>query len=496
MSSAVRISRLPYSRRFAAVQRVTGILLMLFSTTMLPPLLISSTKAEGVSQAFLESMWLTLTTGALVWWPVRRIDAELKIRDGFLVVVLFWVVLSTFGAIPLFGADVGWDSFTDAMFESTSGLTTTGATVATGLDTMPASILFYRVQLHWLGGMGVIVLAVALLPMLGIGGMQLFRAETPGPMKDSKLTPRIASTARALWFVYLTLTLLCALTYWLLGMSFFDAICHAMSTISTGGFSTHDASIGHFNSVPIELAVMFFMLVGGVNFALHFIAFRGRSPLAYLRDVEFRTYLIAIGVITVLVTIPLLYFGTYEGFGTALRKALFHVISYGTTSGFATADPSAWPVYTPMLLMLAGFTVGCAGSTSGGIKAMRLVVFMKQVLRELYRLLHPSATIPIKLGGKSLPDDVVYAIGAFFSVYVGLTVILTFVMIGTGLDPVTAFSAVAACINNEGPGLGEVSATMASVSDVGKWVLIATMLMGRLEIFTFLIIFTPAFWRR
>ncbi|MEW6166121.1 MAG: TrkH family potassium uptake protein [Pseudomonadota bacterium] len=482
--------------RFAAVQRVMGLLLMLFSTSMLPPLAISVLRDEGVTRAFADGLAVTLVTGAIVWWPVRRVDAELKIRDGFLVVVLFWGVLSTFGAIPLYAAKVGWTTFVDAMFESASGLTTTGATVASGLDSMPWSILFYRVQLHWLGGMGVIVLAVALLPMLGVGGMQLYRAETPGPMKDAKLTPRIASTARALWIVYMALTVLCTLVYWLLGMSFFDAICHAMSTISTGGFSTHDTSIGYFESLGIEIACMVFMLVGATNFTLHFVAWRRRSLLAYISDTEFRAFLVIIALFGLLVCVPLWLYGTYDSLGMAVRKGLFQLIAYGTTSGFATADPTPWPVYVPILIVLSGFMVGCAGSTSAGVKVARIVLFVKQALRELQRLLHPNAEIALKFGGRSVPDDIVYAVGGFFSVYVGLTIVLTFVMIATGLDPVTAFSAVAACLNNEGPGLGSVNATMAGITDFGKWVLIVTMIMGRLEIFTFLIVFTPAFWRR
>lgn len=489
-------ARSAYLRRYAAVQKISGLLLMLFSTVMLPPIGISIWLGEGETDVFLEAAFITLTVGAIVWWPVRRIDAELKTREGFLVVVLFWVVLSVFGAIPLYATDVGWDSFADALFESTSGITTTGATVESGLDLMPHSILFYRVLLHWLGGMGVIVLAVALLPMLGIGGMQLYRAETPGPMKDSKLTPRIAGTARALWIVYLTLTVVCTLTYWLLGMTFFDAICHSMSTVSTGGFSNHDASIGHFQSLSIEIAAMVFMIIGAMNFALHFMAWRSRSPLAYLQDSEFRWFASMIGVLAVLVCVPLWLSETYDSLGTAIRVGLFQLIAFGTTAGFATADPTPWPGFVPLLLVLSGFVLGCAGSTSGGIKVTRVAMFMKQAGREMRRLLHPNATIPLKMGGKSIPDEVVYAVGAFFAVYVGLTVLLTMVMIGTGLDPVTALSAVAGCLNNEGPGLGAVNASMASVTDFGKWVLTLSMLFGRLEIFTVLVIFTPGFWRR
>lgn len=494
MGSAHFVRSSPH--RFAAVQRVTGVLLMVFSSTMLPPLLISLARREGEISAFLAGLLITSVAGAATWWPVRRITADLKIRDGFLVVMLFWVVLSTFGAIPFYLCDAGWFSLVDAMFEATSGLTTTGATVASGLDHMPWSILFYRVELHWLGGMGVIVLAVALLPMLGVGGMQLFRAETPGPMKDTKLTPRIASTARALWIIYVTITVSCTLVYWVLGMSFFDALCHAMSTVSTGGFANYDASIGYFDSLPIEIACIAFMLIGATNFTLHFVAWRRRSLLTYLRDTEFRAYLFIVLSFGVLVCVPLWWFGTYEDAGTSIRRGMFQLIAYGTNAGFATADPTPWPVYVPLLIVLSGFMMGCAGSTAAGVKVARLVLFLKQAARELQRLLHPNATIALKFGERSVPDDIVYAVGGFFSVYVGLTILLTFVMIATGLDAVTAFSAVAAAINNEGPGLGSVNSTMAHLTDFGKWVLIITMVAGRLEIFTFLIVFTPAFWRR
>jgi len=500
MSSAFGSSRGTVTvrrHRYAAVQRVMGVLLMMFSVSMVPPMLISGLYDEGVGHVFLEALWITLATGAAVWWPVKRSKTELKIRDGFLVVVLFWAVLSLFGAIPLYASDVGWDSFTDALYESVSGLTTTGSTViASGLDTLPHAINFYRLLLHWLGGMGIIVLAVAILPMLGVGGMQLYKAETPGPMKDSKLTPRIAETARALWVVYLALTVACTAAYWVAGMPVFDAIIHGMSTISTGGFSNRDASIGYYSSPLIEYLAMGFMVLGTINFATHFMVFRERNPLVYWRDSEARTSIGLMIGFTTLITVALLSSGTYGDAETGIRKALFHVISYGTTTGFATADPTYWPSFTPVLLIMTGYMVGCAGSTSGGVKVVRLMLFVKQAQRELQRLIHPNAELPIKLEGKVVPDPVVYAVGAFFSVYIGATLILIAAMIATGLDPVTAFSAVSASINNMGPGLGALNASMASVSDTGKWILMFTMLLGRLEIFSLLIVFTPAFWRR
>ena len=485
------------ARRLDAVQRITGLLLMLFSLTMLPPMLINLIYHEDMSAPFLMALWITLSTGAAIWWPVRRVRAELKTRDGFLITVLFWIVLSLFGAIPLYMAHLGWHTYTDALFESVSGLTTTGATtIASGLDNLPHALLYYRSQLHWLGGMGIIVLAVAVLPLLGIGGMQLYRAETPGPMKDAKLTPRITSTARALWLVYVLLTSSCALIYWLLGMSAFDALCHAMSTLATGGFSTHDASIGYFNSVSIEIAAMVFMVLGASNFALHFIAWRERSISIYLRDSEFKAFALLLLVMGTLVCAPLYFNGTYPDLGTALRKGMFQLIAYGANGGLSTADPSDWPSYVPLLLVLATFMMSSSGGTGGGVKVVRLVLFLKQAMREMQRLVHPSAEVAIKLDGKPVSNDVVYAIGGFFSVYIGFTVLLSFLMMMTGLDPVTAFSAVAACINNAGLGLHSVHSNVASVTDTGKWILMFAMLLGRLEIFTLLIVFTPAFWRR
>ncbi|WP_051278692.1 TrkH family potassium uptake protein [Solimonas flava] len=487
----------PPRRRFAAVQRITGLLLMGFSTTMLPPVAVDLWYGDGAWRAFLEGLWIALAVGALVWWPVRRHRSELKVRDGFLVVVLFWAVLSAFGAVPFLETHAGWHSYTEALFESVSGLTTTGSTtIASGLDQMPRAILYYRSQLHWLGGMGIIVLAVAVLPMLGVGGMQLYKAETPGPMKDTKLTPRITSSARALWTVYVVLTLACTLVYWLLGMTPFDAICHAMSTLSTGGFSTHDASFAYYNRAGLEIAAMFFMLAGASNFALHYLAWENRSLRGYFHNTEFGAFLLTYVILGLIVCSALYLHGTYDSIGTAIRRGLFQVVAYGTDAGFATADPSAWPSFVPLLLVLATF-IGCsAGGTGGGVKVIRLVLFMKQAAREITRLIHPNAEVPIKLESKIVPDTVVYAIGGFFSIYIGFTIVLTFAMIATGLDSVTAFSAVAAAINNAGPGLNSVVANVAGVSDVGKWVLIVAMLAGRLEIFTLLVIFTPAFWRR
>lgn len=475
--------------------RILGILLMLFSITMMPSILISALYKDGAHIAFITGMAITFFTGFITWLPVRNVRKELRTRDGFLVVVLFWTVLGLFGATPLFLAEHPALSFTDAVFESVSGLSTTGATVIVGLDELPQSILFYRQLLQWLGGMGIIVLAVAILPMLGIGGMQLYRAETPGPVKDNKLTPRITETAKALWYIYLSLTITCALAYWFAGMSGFDAISHSFATVAIGGFSTHDASIGYFNSPAIELIAVAFMLISSINFSLHFLAWRERSPKHYLQDPEFRFFIFLI-CSTVLGTVAVLWLTqTYE-IATAFRHGLFEVVSVATTTGFGVADFSQWPSVLPFTLFLAAFVGGCAGSTGGGMKVIRILLILKQGIREIKRLVHPSAIIPVKLGGRSVPDRVIEAVWGFFSVYLMLFVVMLIGLLATGLDQVTAWSAVGSALNNLGPGLGEVAAHYGNIPDVAKWILIIAMLLGRLEIFTLLVLFTPMFWRR
>ncbi len=480
--------------RFSTTGRILGILLMLFSLTMLPPMLVSVMYNDHQLDAFFHAFVLTLGIGALVWLPVRNKRRELRVRDGFVVTVLFWLVLSFSGSIPLYLSEASEMTFVDAFFESLSGLTTTGATVITGLDALPKSILWYRQQLQWFGGMGIIVLAVAILPMLGIGGMQLYRAEAPGPVKDSKLTPRITETAKALWYIYLGLTILCGLAYWAAGMDTFDAIAHSFSTIAIGGYSTHDASIAYFNSTTIELIAILFMFISGVNFALHFTAWRSNNPIVYLRDPEFRFYasvMLMVAVVTIITLIATQSYGPADAF----IKGLFEVVSIATTTGFSAADFSSWPFVLPFLLFVVAFIGGCAGSTGGGMKAIRVLLIYKQGLREIKRLIHPNAIIPVKLGKKPVPDRVLEAVWGFFSVYLFAFVILLLLLLATGLDQVTAWSAVGACINNLGPGLGDVAVHYGDLPDTAKWVLCFAMLLGRLEIFTLLIILTPAFWR-
>jgi len=480
---------------YKVILRILGILLMIFSISMLPPIAISYYYNDGSHLAFISGFLITLLTGFIIWAPVYRVRQDLRTRDGFLITVLFWVVLGLFGSIPFMLAQTPDLSFVDAMFESLSGLTTTGATVITGIDYLPKSILFYRQQLQWLGGMGIIVLAVAILPMLGIGGMQLYRAETPGPVKDSKLTPRITETAKALWYIYLSLTIACALGYWLAGMTVFDAIGHSFSTIAIGGFSTHDASIGYFDSPTIEAICTFFMVISAVNFGLHFFAWRQRSLTHYFQDPEFKFYLTILTGISILASLVLVLTETYPP-GESIRKAIFEVVSIATTTGFATADFAQWPVMLPFLLFVAAFSGGCAGSTGGGMKVIRILLILKQGSREIQRLIHPNAVIPVKFGSKPISDRVLEAVWGFFSVYLIVFVVMLIILLGTGLDQVTAWSAVGATLNNLGPGLGQVAVHYGNLNEPAKWVLCFAMLLGRLEVFTLLVLFTPAFWRR
>lgn len=480
-----------------AIQRILGLLLMIFSFSMLPSLVVSAIYQDSHYSPFLLAFTVTLLTGFVLWIPVQRNRRDLRLRDGFVVVVMFWTVLSLFGALPFAFSATPHLSLTDAVFESISGLTTTGATVITGIDNLPPSMQFYRHQLQWLGGMGIIVLAVAILPMLGIGGMQLYRAETPGPMKDNKLTPRITETAKALWYIYLTLTISCTLAYWLAGMTFFDAICHAFSTVAIGGFSTHDASMGYFQDQPlIELIAIVFMFLSGINFAVHFMAWRSRNIRHYLLDSEFRAYLAVLAVIS-LITIFYLHINAhFEDFNHSMLHGLFQVVSIGTTTGFTTSNYAVWPGFLPVLLLFASFVGGCAGSTAGGMKVIRFLLLIKQGLREVTRLIHPNAVIPIKIGGKPMPEQVIHSVWGFFATYVAVFSIFLLLLMMVGLDQVTAFSAVAATINNLGPGLGDVALNYSGIPDFAKWVLCISMLLGRLEIFTLLVLLTPAFWRK
>ena len=478
----------------AVIFRVTGTLLTFFSLTFLIPGFLGWYYQESTVNSFALAFLITLSCGLLMWFlkPDKR---ELRSGDGFMITALFYVGLGLFGAIPLYLEPTLNLSFSDAAFESMSGLTTTGATVITGLDQLPKSLLFYRQLLQWLGGMGIIVLAVAIFPMLGIGGMQLYRTESPGPAKDNKLTPRIAETARGLWYIYLFLTVSCAAAYAVAGMDTFDAISHSFSTVAIGGFSTHDASMGYFNSTAIETVAIIFMIVSGINFGLHFLVWQQKNPLRYFLDAEVRTYLLTL--VAVAIVVCLLLSMHKPGGVNPISDGLFHTISMATTMGFTTQDISTWPSATPVLLLLAAFAGGCAGSTAGGIKMVRVLMVYKQGLREIKRLIHPKGVFPIKLNHRPVSDRMMETIWGFFSVYVIVFFIMVIlIMVAGRLDFTTAFSAVGACLNNLGPGLGAVSASYADLNESVKWILMFAMMLGRLEIFTVLVLLTPAYWRR
>ena len=479
-------------RRMAAVLRLVGVFCIVFSLSMLPPLAVSLWYGDGEVRHFLLSLGIIFLTGVTLWAPGRLAPPELRRRDGFLVVALFWTVLSALGALPfILGPHV---DFVDALFEAASGFTTTGATVLTGLDTLPRSVLFYRQELQWFGGMGLIVLAVAVLPALGVGGMQLYRAEVPGPMKEDKLTPRLRQTAQALWLIYLGLTAACALGFWFAGMSVFDAVAHSMATLSTGGFSTHDASIGYFHSPAVEAVAIVFMLAGGINFAVHFLALHRRSLHPYWQDVEVRAFLLFVAAAIGVCTLALKAYGFYD-FGAALRYAAFEAVSVITSTGFGTADFSAWPAFLPVLLIFVSFVGGCGGSTAGGMKVMRVLVLVYEGLREVRRLVHPRAHMALRLGHRVVDQSVAQNIWGFFAVYIATFAALMLAMMLTGLDQATAFSAVATCMNNLGPGLGEVAYDFAGVPDAAKAIAVFAMLAGRLEVFTLLVLLTPEYWK-
>lgn len=476
--------------------RVMSFLLMVFSVTQLPPLAVAWWYDESVYHPFLSSGAITFLSGLLLYIFSYKNKDELRTRDGFFIVVLFWVILSIFGALPFMLSELPHTPFVDAVFESASGLTTTGATVLIGLDQMPKAILYYRQQLHFLGGMGIIVLAVAVMPMLGIGGLSLFRAETSGILKDNKLTPRIAETAKALWIIYISLIIFCTLAYWFNGMTIFDAINFSFSTIATGGFAPYDANFGAYTQNSLKLWASFFMVMGSLNFSLHFLAFRHGQFSSYWRDSELRNYLRLLFLGTVIVSAVLIIYKTFENPTQSIIDSLFHVISISTTTGFTTTDFSVWPLFVPILIMVLGLIGGCAGSTSGGIKMIRVVLLVKQGWREMHRLIHPNGVFILKINRKTIPDHVIDAVWGFVGVYVVLFNIILMTLMACGLDFISAWSAVIACIANVGPGLGEVTFNYASLSDTAKWILSFAMIVGRLEIFTVMVLFTPAFWRQ
>jgi len=479
------------------VANVLGRLLSIFSFAYLMPIAAAIYFDDGTTADFIAAMVISLGAGLTLYAVTRANYRELKPRDGFLLVSTVWALMAAIATIPLL---LVYDSmsFTDAFFETMSGLTTTGATIMTDLDHAPPAINLWRHELNWLGGMGIIVLAVAVLPLLGVGGMQLYKAETPGPMKDSKLTARIADTAKALWLVYFGITVVCILLLNWAGLSWLDSICHAFAALGLGGFSTRDASVGAFDNPKVEFILIVFMIIAAMNFATHFVAVRGRSLRAYWQDVEAR------GVIGLIVTscfgVALYVWleGTYEDYPTALRHVSFNLVSMATDCGFASQDFDKWPVFAPLWMLFLSCITASSGSTGGGIKMIRTLILAKQANRELTRLVHPSVVNPVKIGGSAIPNNVVIAVLGFIFLYFMSVVMITFVLILSGLDFMTALGAVVASINNAGPGLNKVgpAANYAVLTDFQTWVCTFTMLLGRLEVLSLAVVFTPQFWRK
>ncbi len=484
-------------QRALTVIHALGMMLVVFSAAYILPILTSLIYNDGTLLDFVLAMAMTLVSGCLMWLLTRRHKGELSIRHGYLLVVTMWTAMPAFATLPLLLV-MPELSFTNAYFETMSGMTTTGATVLTGLDHLPPAINLWRHELQWLGGLGVIVLVVAILPLLGIGGRQLFKAETPGPMKDAALAPRIAETARNLWLVYLGITLACVVSLKVVGMSWLDAVSHAFSAVALGGFSTHDTSIAYFNSPTIEFVLIIFMLLAVINFATHFLALRQKSLLPYLRDVEGKASVVLIVGSCLAIAIFLWWQGVYPAFWTALRHASFNLVSIATSSGYSSVDFNQWPIFAPLWMMFLACIAASSGSTGGGIKMIRTLILFKQAGREFLKLLHPAAVNPMKIGGLVVPNNIVFAVLGFIFLYFMSVVTLTFILLISGLDFITAFSAVLACINNFGPGLGLVgpASNYAGLTDFQTWVCAWAMLLGRLEIFTVLILFTPGFWRR
>ena len=478
---------------YKSILNLLGILLGIFSLSFIPPLILTYMYSESGGEVFLYSFLFFSIFGCVIWAATRQKNLTLNISDGFVITTLFWVVLACAGSVPFYFFGL---SVSDAIFESASGITTTGATTIVGLDNLPKSILLYRQLLQWIGGMGLIVLAVAVMPALGIGGGQLYKMELPGSHGNQKLTPKITDSAKALWKIYVGLTIACATLYLLSGMNVFDSIAHSLSTVAGGGFSTHDGSIGFFDSALIEAVCIIFMLLSAASFAVHYAAIFGGKPLKYFYDSEFRFFLSVVLLIVVISLIVHIISNSYADIFSAFGTTIFHVVSTVTTSGFTTENFSLWPGFLPYLLLVGAFMGACSQSVGGGIKAWRVLIMINQAYKEILKTIHPNAVLSSKIGTKVIDAKIAEKVWGFFSIYVFIFMFLLMAMLGTGLSFETAFSAVGACLNNLGPGLGDVASNYANVSGFGKFILCFAMILGRLEIFTLLVLFTPAFWRR
>ena len=474
-----------------SILNLFSILVLFFSFSFIFPIIVSIIYEDGALHLFLKTLIIVASIGFIGFFFTRKVKSELSQKDGFLIIVMFWVVLSTVGSVPFYLSGM---SAIDSFFESMSGITTTGATVIANIDILPESILFYRQLLQWMGGMGLIVLAIAVMPLLGIGGGQLYKTEIPGAMKEQKLTPRIKETAQALWVIYLGLTVACCLMYYINGMTFFDAVSHAMSTVAIGGFSTHNESIGFYNSISIEFICMVFMLLSSFSFTLHYFAIYKRKPLKYIYDPELRFFISII--VLILVFSSLISVFSDSSVSPSSWELLFHTISMVTTTGFSSSDTANWPFSISFLLLVGAFIGACSGSVGGGVKSWRVMIMLNHAYSNIMKIIHPNSVISLKIGTRNVGDDVATSVWGFFSIYVISFVLLLIAILTTGLDLESAFSAIGACLNNLGPGLGSVSDNYADINSASKSILAFAMLLGRLEIFTLLVIMTPMFWAR
>jgi trk system potassium uptake protein TrkH len=476
---------------------IFGLVTMGFSGLMSTCLITSKIANDGATTAFFDGTWITFLLGALMYFPTLWTPKKVSRQAGFLLVATTWSLLPVLCTIPLM-IYMPTISFNDAYFETVSGLTTTGATILSGIDNLPMSINLWRCEMNWIAGMGVIIFAVAILPILGIGGMQLYKAESPGSVKESDLPPRIAQTAKTLWMVYAGITVACIIALRLAGMDWFDAFCHAFSAMSLGGFSTHDSNVGFFNSLSIEMVLTIFQLLAAINFATHFVALRKQSLNPYIDDREARYFLTLVLGSCILATLVLWHAGTYPDFFTALRYATFNVVTIATDCGFFNQDFNQWPIFVPMWMLFLGCISASSGSTGGGIRMIRTIILIKQTRLEMFKFIHPFAVRPLKIGDLIVSKHIVNSVTGFIFLYFISIVILVFTMLLSGLDFITAFSAIITCFNNVGPGLNEVGPAnnFAGLNDFQKAVCTFAMLLGRVQIFSIVILFVPEFWRK
>lgn len=488
------VMRMEKSSRLVTILHLCSFLVLLYSLSMIVPVFVGLIYGEAFLTSFLLTFLVAFMLGAIGWKVTRRGDKTLQTRDGFMVAVLFWLIFSAISTMPLYFDSRLELSLTDALFEGISGITTTGASVLDDIDNLPKSILYYRAQLNFLGGLGIIVLAVAVMPFLGIGGVKLYQSEMPGPMKEEKFTPRLADTARNLWVIYTSLALACGISYYLAGMNLFDALCHSLSTVSLGGFSTHGSSLGFYNNPAIELVGGVYSILAAVNFALYFVAISRGSLRPILRNSEFQFFSFILSLVVGVTCLELYRTDTFEA-QDALVHGFFQAVSIMTDNGLGAGDYPSWPAHIVLLLLGASFFGGCVGSTCGGIKAMRFLLLYRQGSRELSQLVHPKGIFMIKVSGQSVSDRVIQSVWSLFFFYIFFACVFVWGLVAIGHDFVTAFGTVAACINNMGVGYGDTASGFGTLKDPAKWLMCVAMLFGRLEIFPILIVMSRTFRR-